>query len=177
MPRWHRWSLAVIIAGSAALTLFWVFLVPIYQAADEPTHLDYALDILSHRGLFHARHATFETYPWQCHPYSLYLRERTQTYVVAFHADVKMPAEYGTRAYFRTLNREAPPWKTIRVDQPNILFLIYPFGYYALLAGWIELLQLVSGKIIVMFFGARIFSVLLLVCSLLLTLATLRLLN
>ena len=66
MTRWQRAALAAIVAGSAALTLVWVFLVPVFQAADEPTHFDYALDLHAHRGLFRQQHDTIHLHIFEC---------------------------------------------------------------------------------------------------------------
>ena len=50
----------------------------------------------------------------------------------------------------------------------------YPFGYYTLLAGWIALIRLVTPSLVVTFFGARLFSVILLTVGLILVYRTAR---
>src|SRR5437879_4920364 len=69
---WPRLGLAVVVAAAAGLALVWVFLVPIYQAPDEPQHLDYALAINTHRGLFQVHGKKYYDFPGVVHPYSVY---------------------------------------------------------------------------------------------------------
>ena len=88
-----------------------------------------------------------------------------------------MPPGYGTWEFYRALDRDAPKWGSIPVTTPNPLITVYPFGYYAVLAVWIEGLRAIREKPLFIFFGARIFSVVLLVGTLLLVHATARLLH
>ena len=130
--RWRQAALAVVILSAAALALVWVFLVPIYQAPDEPMNLDYALAINAHGGLFRPASASFDSLPSSVHPHTAYLEQRCRTGAVAFHPTVKMPPEYGTWSGFVALDREAPP--AGEVTGPNKPFAVYPFGYYTLVA-------------------------------------------
>jgi len=177
--RWNAWLLTVIILLSTGLALRWVFLVPIYQAPDEPEHLDYALCIKHHGGLFWSSQSTLPDpgTPFFEHPYTVYLRDSTATLQLAFSPENRVPPGYGTLAYFAALERGAPPEEKLPAAQPPILFTIYPFGYYALLALWLKVLSFGHDGIVFLFFGARILSVLFLGCSLVLSYATLRLLN
>jgi len=169
--------LLTIVLGSSALSLRWVFLVPIFQAPDEHVHLDYALCLNELRGLVHASSTKLGEVPnWVVHPYSLYLAEQTNLHEVAFHADKRMPLGYGTRAFYQALDSKAPQAgnPAVFLRAPS-LASVYPYGYYALLAGWLELVRgAVHDRPVAVVFGARIFSVLLLVCSLLLSYATVR---
>src|SRR5262249_61268990 len=54
------------------------------------------------------------------------------------------------------------------------LITIYPFGYYTAVALWIRLISVFSTGVTALFFGARIFSVLLVVLSLVLCYAVCR---
>ncbi len=173
---WPRLGLAAVVLAAAGQTLLWVFLVPIYQAPDEAEHLDYALAINAHRGLFLVQNSAFRSLPGSVHPYTLYLQKRAHTVDVAFHPSVKMPAGYGTAAFYEALDRDAPP-SACRIDTPSQLAALYPFGYYALLAGWIDLVRLGQEGVVAVFFGARLFSVVLLAASLLLSHGTVRLLG
>src|SRR5262249_26631458 len=139
---WPGLALAAVVLAAAAQTLLWVFLVPIYQAPDEAEHLDYALAINAHRGLFLVQNTTFRALPGAVHPYTRYLHQRTRTGEVAFRPAVKMPPGYGTAAFYEALDRDAPAADSARIDRPSQLAAVYPFGYYTLLAGWIELVRL-----------------------------------
>jgi hypothetical protein len=174
---WPRLALCAIVLAAAGQTLLWVFLVPIYQAPDEPEHLDYALAINARRGLFLVQNTTFRDLPGAVHPYTFYLGRRARTAEVAFNPSAKMPPGYGTRAFYQALDRDAPSPDALPIDRPSQLAAVYPFGYYALLAGWIELVRSWKDGVVAVFFGARVFSVLLLCASLVLSYGTARLLN
>src|SRR5262245_23341331 len=133
---WPRLALCAVVLAAAGQTLLWVFLVPIYQAPDEPDHLDYALAINAHRGLFLIQQTTFGQLPGAVHPYTPYLAKHTRTGQVAFNPAARMPPEYGTRAFYDRLDRQAPAPDSVSIDRPSQLAALYPFGYYALLAGW-----------------------------------------
>ncbi|MBY0527546.1 MAG: hypothetical protein K2R98_29385 [Gemmataceae bacterium] len=174
---WPVLAPAGIIAGAGILALVWVFRVPIYMLADEPMNFDYGLAIQAHGGLFWVHGASYERLPDTVHPYSAYLLERTHASWAAFHPARKMPADYGTAEFFATLNRDTPCLADLTVDSPNKPFAVYPFGYYGLLALWIQGLSLIDGGPVWLFFGARCLSVLLFTAGLGLTHATLRLLT
>jgi hypothetical protein len=186
MPGWLRphsrkIALAAIVVASTFQSVRWGFLVPIYQAPDEPVHLDYALCLYENRGLFRptgqfqptdvkvARHPERLV-----HPYSLYLRERTQTASIRFNPSARMPGGYGTAAYYAALDRDAPGRESIHIDTPPVLARGYPFGYYGLLALWISAIRCFSDRLTVLFFGARLLSSALLIVSLLCVHGTLR---
>src|SRR5438105_480393 len=144
--RWQRLGLATVIVATTGLALVWVFLVPIFQSPDELHHFDYALAINAHRGLFQARNAKYTDFKNLIHPYTYHLVERAHTNRVAFHPEQKVPPDYGTRAFYRAIDRDAPAWNTTPTDVPNALVTVYPFGYYAFLAVWIEGLRLIREK-------------------------------
>lgn len=171
------WPLVVVLGCAACQALAWVFLVPIYQSPDEPAHLDYALCICERGGLVRPEEVPAVPYDngWlTCgHPYTRYLLDWADTRTVAFNAVVKVPPEYGSRAYFAALDRDAPPRQTLTAGAP-LLASAYPCGYYALLAGWLALVRLATPSLVVLFFAARVFSVLLLVAGLALSYGILR---
>jgi hypothetical protein len=174
--RWAGLTLSVIILAAAGLALYWVFLVPIYQSPDEFLHLDYALCISERGGLYRATEMkSWPGYPSYCaHPYTDYLVRRTDWQFVRHNPEAKVSPAYGTRAYFRDLAREAPAREAVRVECAPALVSTYPCGYYSLLGFWIRGLRLVTDNVVVMFFGARIFSVVLLILTLLFTYGTVR---
>jgi hypothetical protein len=180
-----RLLLASIIVGAASLSLYWVFLVPVFQAPDENGHLDYAFNIYSAGRLINVReprhwwNAAPPNYPW--HFYTLYLEDATNLEPMVFHFEAKAPPGYGTREFYDRLDRGAPsePAENLQGKTVGKLRLqtytgIYPFGYYAAVAAWMGILHRFSGRLTVLFFGARIFSVLLLIASLLLVYAVAR---
>lgn len=180
--------LAVIIASSALLSLFWVFEVPILQNPDEDSHIDYAFSIYSAGRLLSARrapsewnvHARVEGAAFEriSHQYTLYLIDSVDFQRLRYHANEKLPPDYGTADYYRRLDLNAPlsPAKVTDLTPQDNPWMVagYPFGYYALVAVWLKLLSLFSSSPVVLFFGARILSVILLAGSLVLTYVTLR---
>src|SRR4051812_20153594 len=104
----RRLALGAVVLSAAGLALYWVFLVPIYQAPDEPMNLDYALAIHAHRGLFCVHYTTYEALPTSVHPHTPYLVDCCRSGAVAFRPEARMPADYGTWEWFARVDREAP---------------------------------------------------------------------
>ena len=170
--------------------MYWALLVPIFEAPDEPVHIDYAFNIFSAGRLINVREPTF---PWNVsalspegempivwHRYTWRLIGVSELDRIAFHPRQKAPANYGTKEFFNDLDRSATPEVSTDADrQPRIwdrparygYLAVYPFGYYALAGAWMRVLRTFSPRLSVLFFGARSLSVLLLVCSLLLVYA------
>jgi 4-amino-4-deoxy-L-arabinose transferase-like glycosyltransferase len=185
-------ALILIIIAAASLSMYWVFLVPIFQSPDEPAHIDYALNIFSARRLIDVRESTFpwnvsalsvERLPIVWHRYTWYMMGVSESDRIAFHPRQKAPANYGTKGFFDDLDRNAPPEMSGDAErQPRVwdrparygYLAVYPFGYYALAAAWMRVVRAFSPRLSVLFFGARSLSVLLLICSLLLVYATSR---
>jgi len=173
--RWLRpLALAAVLLAAATLALAWVFLVPVYQAPDEPMNLDYAWSINQNRALFRVHHTSYRELPDCSHPQTVYLARRIDPLLAAFNPRARMPREYGTLDYFLAVDREAPPRDATPIAMPNKPFAVYPYGYYSLLAVWIGGLHLIHDGPVFVFFGARIMSVVLLMISLLSIDATLR---
>jgi len=177
----RRWgivlALIVVVALASAQSLRWVFLVPIYQSPDEPAHLDYALAIWAHGGPFLVQETTAGALPPTVHPYTSYLHRQATTQEVAFSPTTRMQPDYGTSRYFDELDANAPALDGLRIEHPPQLAATYPCGYYALLALWIQLLSCIQKGVLAIFFGARIFSVVLLALSLFLNYGVIRLLG
>jgi 4-amino-4-deoxy-L-arabinose transferase-like glycosyltransferase len=177
--------LALIIVGAASLSLYWVFLVPVFQSPDEPAHLDYAFNIYSARRPISARepshrwNAAPPHKPW--HVYTEYLISSTNSRGIFWHFEDKAPAGYGTREFYDWLDNGAPSENVETMEGVSKEMLgqsnytaVYPFGYYAAVAAWMGILHRFSGRLTVLFFGARAFSVLLLIPSLVLVYAVAR---
>jgi len=161
--------LAGIVCGACLLALRWVFLVPVYQAPDEPSHLDYALTIYSH-GLVNLRDRDTYNYYGYAHPYSQYLMRQTGFYDLISQSQIKVQPGYGSDPYYRALDRQAPVVPTGFEPEKNpYLTSFYPFGYYALVAAWLHLLAPLGLGLTGLFFAARMLSVLLLALTLILT--------
>jgi len=166
-------ALAAILLSATGLASVWVFVVPIYQAPDEPMNLDYALAIWEHGGLFCVHGATYDALPVTVHPYTEYLKRGTEADEISFRWWRKVAPNYGTWDYYLALERAAPSRTGLRIDAPNRSFAAYPFGYYGLLALWIMCLSIVGDGPVFLFFAARFLSVILLGCSLFLVSGTL----
>jgi len=165
-------ALAALAGGAAVLALYWAFLVPIDGSPDEPQHLDYALSIYGAGGLLRAAdRPTLPNGPAEvAHPYSRYLLEATDANRIRFYKQERVPVGYGTPAYYQGIDAGAP---TTGVHSPPAenpgLLTLYPFGYYAALALWLGLISHLLHGLVALFFGARIFSIALLVGTLLLS--------
>jgi hypothetical protein len=160
-----------------ALALYWVWLVPIFMSPDEFDHFDYALCLNERRGLLPADADAHISYGWR-HPYTFHLIESTDALDMILHPGARVPLEYGSRECFDRINRTAPPRSACAVDHAPGMAKLYPFGFYGLLALWLEGVRwFVGDQPVGLFFGARCLSVALLGISLLLTYAILRELN
>ena len=194
---WSECVLAAIVLSACLLSSIWVFRVPLLQNPDETSHIDYAFSIYSAGRLLNVRtlpsdwnvHAQyegrkdrqgFESYPFELmsHQYTLYLISATEFQRIRFHPEEKVPADYGTRAYYERLNANAPqtPARLTGLQPQDNPWLItaYPFLYYAVVAIVQKVISFGAGGPVWLFFAARFLSVLLLAGSLLLTYAILR---
>jgi hypothetical protein len=186
---WTRLALAAIIVSACSLSLYWVFLVPIFQAGDEDHHFDYALNIYSAGRLLSAREApgpwntvangTRYGPPIMLHVYTLYLIHVTDEDGILTRPGTKVPAGYGTASYYRELDKHVPQ-RSEDAPAPDArkkygILTLYPFGYYGLVAAWMGGIGNFAGnRLSVLFFSARILSVILLGLSLLLSYAIFR---
>jgi len=148
--------LVVLLAG--ALSAAYAFIVPIFQAPDEAAHFDYAISIFSNGGLVRTsgRQAA-----WIVSPYTRYLLRATDYFRVVFHSSMRAPHGYGTPAFYRRLDANAPSLTDPVAVQGRINYIadLYPFGFYALEAAWMKLIALLSGSLVATFFSARLLCV------------------
>ena len=178
MTRWRaitsiitlqRLVLVSIVVGASALSLYWAFLVPIFQAPDEQVHLDYALSIYRAHGLLNLRdRATTPSFTGYLDPGINYLVRRTGFFNVLSQPSVGMASDYGQKGYYSALDRNAPSSVSVANENPLLVYY-YPFGYYALVAAWLGVLLPLHLSLVGIFFAARILSVLLLAITLLFT--------
>jgi hypothetical protein len=166
--------LTAIVAASVALSIRWVFLVPIFQSPDEPQHFDYALCLNERRALIHGEPLPADGAVPLIHPWTNHLRIASHFEAIAFHPKVHVSPDYGTPEFYEMLKRSAPAVDRNAIQQAPILAGLYPFGYYSVLAVWLEGVRLVGNDPVTLLFGARLFSVLLLCITLIFTYATAR---
>ncbi|HVN68600.1 MAG TPA: DUF2142 domain-containing protein, partial [Candidatus Binatia bacterium] len=153
----------VVLAGSLSAT--WALTVPIFQATDEAAHFDYAMTIFSAGRLI----ATpGRTTAWIASPYTRYLLGATDYFRLAFHSSMRVPAGYGTLAYYRRIDAGAPSLTAAANDGGPISFIApaYPFGFYALEALWMKLAAALTHSLVATFFAARLLCVLLMMIGL-----------
>lgn len=142
---------------SAALAAVWVFTVPLLQQPDEDSHLDYALAIRTagHPVRWNDRPLASSA-DQATSPLLQLLEDRTDFRAVHHHPETRMPPGYGSPAYFRDLDRQAstlaPP------DKLPILVVIYPVGYYGLLAVMLAVASPITGTVEALLAG-RLLSV------------------
>ncbi len=156
---------AIVIVLAGALSSLWVFLVPIFQAPDEPAHFDYAMSIYGAHRLIRLSDGSTD---WIVSPYTKYLLKTLDFSRVAMNSSMRVPTGYGARAYFAKLDADAPSLE--RSIQPtgriNYIVPAYPFAFYALEALWMHGVSLFTGSLTAVFFGARILCVFLLMLGL-----------
>lgn len=179
---WAECILALIIIVSSALSMFWVFTIPILQCPDEDLHVDYAFSINSAGRLLNARSApsAWNIKPrvigneWELvsHIKTLYLGDSTNFERVRLMENATVSPDYGTAEYYQRIDRNAPtrPNPGVVPVPGNNPWSVnsYPVAYYAVLAVWMSLHNFLSDSLTGVFFWARTFSVLLLMCSLVL---------
>ncbi|GAC1445230.1 MAG: hypothetical protein NVSMB52_05800 [Chloroflexota bacterium] len=157
----------MIILMGGLLALYWVFLVPILEAPDEQSHVDYVFSIYSSGGLLNARQAPLSPPSYLSHPWTDHLATSTFVNSVALQTLVRMPLSYGTARYYADIDRRAP--KLLNPYHPRTLpwlLPVKPVAYYALDALWLGLTSRFTSSVIALFFAARVFSVFLLMCGL-----------
>ncbi|MFZ1018554.1 MAG: DUF2142 domain-containing protein [Candidatus Cybelea sp.] len=154
---------AILIAG--ALSTFWAFYVPIFQAPDEPAHFDYAMSIYQAKRLVRL---TDGKPGWLVSPYTNYLLRASDFDRIAWHSSMRAPSGYGTRAYFAGLDAQAPSLtaRFPKSDTINYIVPDYPFGFYALEALWMHTVAAFTGSLVSIFFAARLLCVFLLMLGL-----------
>lgn len=155
----------VVILLAGGLSAVWAFLVPIFQAPDEPAHFDYAASIYSAGRLI-----TWADGPsdWIVSPYTRYLMRASDFERIAWHTSMRAPAGYGTRAYFDRVDAAAPPLQATPTHGARISYVarLYPFGFYALEALWMRAAAALTGSLVATFFAARLLCVFLMMLGL-----------
>ncbi|HEY6325527.1 MAG TPA: DUF2142 domain-containing protein [Candidatus Cybelea sp.] len=156
---------AVVILLAGGLSAVWAFLVPIFQAPDEPAHFDYAISIYSAGRLITWADGTSA---WIVSPYTKYLMRASDFDRIVWHSSMRVPAGYGSPAYFARVAAGAPPIQAPAAHDGKISYVahVYPFGFYALEALAMRGVALLGGSLVTMFFAARLLCVFLLMLGL-----------
>ncbi|MGA8475604.1 MAG: DUF2142 domain-containing protein [Candidatus Cybelea sp.] len=160
-----NFAAATVILLAGALSSIWVFLVPIFQAPDEPAHFDYAISIYSAHRLIRLSDGTPD---WIVSPYTKYLLQASDYERIARHSSMRVPTGYGSKAYFYRVNTGAPSLRQTLPPNGKINYIVpsYPFGFYGLEALWMHAVSLFSGSLVSLFFAARLLCVFLLMVGL-----------
>ena len=147
---------AILLAG--ALSTAWAFLVPIFQAPDEPAHFDYAISIYNAHRLVRVSDGRPD---WIVSPYTKYLMRATDFERVAWHSSMRAPAGYGSRAYFAGIDAGAPGVRAATPSSGTVNYITpyYPFGFYGLEAAWMRIVSWFTGSLVTIFFAARLLCV------------------
>lgn len=147
---------AILLSG--AVSTVWAFLVPIFQAPDEPAHFDYAISIFSAHRLIRLRDGSPD---WIVSPYAKYLLRISDFERLAWHSSMRVARGYGSRAYYARVDAGAPSLRRPALPNGRISYIVplYPFGFYALEAVWMGAISLFTGSIVTVFFAARLLCV------------------
>ncbi len=153
----------VLLAG--ALAAVWAFVVPIFQAPDEPAHFDYAISIYSAGRLITMADGQTD---WIVSPYTKYLMRASDQERIAWHSSMRVEPGYGTAAYFARVDAGAPRLRASMLPSGRISYLVpaYPFAFYALEALWMRAVSSFTGSIVALFFAARLLCVFLMMAGL-----------
>jgi hypothetical protein len=156
-------TIVILLAGG--LSAAWAFIVPIFQAPDEPAHFDYAMSIYSAGHLVRASRGPVD---WIVSPYTKYLLRASDFERIAWRSSMRVPFGYGTSVYFSHLNAGAPNLKRPPIENGHVNYIVpsYPFGFYALEASWIKLASIFTGSLTVAFFWGRLLCVFLMMFGL-----------
>jgi len=155
-------ALALAIALlCAAFATVWALRVPYFESPDEIAHADYAFALYDVGRPFlvaDARPNNFVT------TQSRYIAEATHYRRMRYNPAARVDAGYGSRAYFRELDRGAPkPSYAVPPRGSNMPYVMfaYPFAYYAIVAGVMTIVgDATSQSISSIFFAARLTSTL-----------------
>jgi len=160
----NRAALAVILLAGG-LSAAWAFIVPIFQAPDEPAHFDYAMSIYGAHRLIRLSDGSPA---WIVSPYTKYLLRASDFNRIAWHSSMRAPAGYGSPAYFARVDAGAPNLHEQRLPNGRINYIVpfYPFGFYAIEALWLHVIALFTSSIVAIFFAARLLCIFLLMLGL-----------
>jgi hypothetical protein len=160
--------LAAIVLVAAALAAMWLIRMPIFENPDENTHADYAFVLLTTGHLIRARDGLPAT---DVHPYTRYLKAVGHVAGIRFNNAGRVPPDYGTSAYDRRADANAPIVDRHAFDQgvhtvPYVA-LVNSFVYYALDATAMRIgYTLSNGSLVAAFRSGRALGILFLAIGL-----------
>jgi len=164
LKHWRFFLPALIISGAVLLASYWVFLVPIFQEPDEDYHADYVFSLYSRGGLIRGKDGPIVACS---HPYIAYLLIALNARPIKYSDYVKVSPDYGTVKFYRSIDRNAPDNRVCAaVKTTPYVVAMYPVGYYALAALWLNLVSHISNKLTFLFFAGRFLSVFFFACGL-----------
>jgi hypothetical protein len=168
-------SLMVIVVVAMAVAAMWMVRVPFMQETDEQAHADYAYALYDGGGWFSAPRGVPEDYVTA---QVQYLASVSNFWQLRTFPSARVPAAYGTRPYFDSIDRSAPgsanPRRTVRSLVPFVAYN-YPVGYYVVAAAAMRLAAVIEPQsITATYFAARSLGVLFLGVTLLTSFAILR---
>ena len=157
-------ALAVILLAGV-LSAAWAFLVPIFQAPDEPAHFDYAISIYDAGRLIRLADGKPD---WIVSPYTRYLMRASDFDRIVGKSSMRALPGYGSSAFFARLNAGAPRGTMAQSTPGRISYIapLYPFGFYGLEALWMRAVSFFSTSLTTLFFAARLLCVLLMMLAL-----------
>jgi hypothetical protein len=168
-------SLVVIVAIAMGVAAFWVVRVPFMQETDEQAHADYAYALYDGGGWFGAASAVPEDYVTA---QVQYLASVSNFWQLRTFSNARVPASYGTKSYYESIDRSAPGNAKPRHSMPSLVPYVaynYPVGYYVISAAAMRLAAaIVPQSLTATYFAARSLGVLFLGVTLLTSFAILR---
>lgn len=160
-----NYAAAVVIMMAGVLSVVWAFMVPIFQAPDEPAHFDYAISIFSAGRLIRVSDGPTA---WIVSPYTRYLMRVSDFERIERKSSMHVKGDYGSRAYFARVDAGAPRLMPPIPPSHQINYIVpaYPFGFYALEGAWMKIIAVFTHSLVTMFFAARLLCVALTVLGL-----------
>jgi hypothetical protein len=157
-----RSVVAAIFMTAIALSLAWARYLPFFQQQDENNHFDYAVTLFSAGRLIPGGEGRTGT---ETHPYVRLLLDASNGRAVRLDPFARVPAGYGSAAYFERIDAEPAPdaldrYRSAPLEVVPYLTKTYPFLYYALAAvAMTGAAALRPHSAVAVFFAARLFSV------------------
>jgi hypothetical protein len=172
--RWERALAATIVLCATVLSVFWALRVPVFQEPDEVAHADAAFAYFDAGRPFIVHNPTIANFVT---PELRYLMKATDYRRMRYNNHAAVRDGYGTRAYFRALDANAPPPSNAMPGAGGRVpyaLAFYPSTYYyvvalAMRAGWISFGHSLSAAI----FAGRLLNVAMFATTLVLAYAVL----
>jgi hypothetical protein len=153
-------TLAIVIVLALAITVKWVYTVPIFQNPDEPIHTDYAFALMD---VGHPMQVSPIPQLSYVDPLTGYLDGALATGKIAFAPHAIVQPAYGTPEMFAALDRNVPLADEQRYrEAPMPTRLRYPIAYYGLIAVVGGTVRGITHSLVGAFFAMRLVGVALL---------------